>query len=74
MNYNKTFESISISEKQSDIGIVLDLVSKHYLIKDSTLIRFQQKAEEQLFQKTKDLILTITHPVAKKLLTIIINR
>jgi hypothetical protein len=74
MNHNKTFESISIPEKQSDIEIVMDLVSKYYLIKDSILVRFQRKAKETLLQKAKDVIHTITHPVARRLLMVIIKK
>jgi hypothetical protein len=73
MNHNKTFESKSIFDKHSDIEIAMDLLSKYYLIQDSILIRFQQKAKEQLFQTAKDLIYTITHPVARRLLMAIIK-
>ena len=74
MTHNKTFEIISISEKHSDIEIAMDLVSKYYLIKDSILVRFQRKAEEQLFQQSIDLIHRISHPVARRLLFVIIKK
>lgn len=74
MNHNKTFKRISIHEKQSDIAIAMDLVSNYYLIKDSILVRFQRKAKETLLQKAKDVIHTITHPVAKRLLMVIIKQ
>lgn len=74
MHHNKTFESISAAEKQSDIEIAMDLVSKYYLIKDSLLIRFQQKAKEQLFQTAVVLIHTLTYPVARRLLMVIIKK
>ena len=73
MNHNKTFESISIRKKQSDIEIAMDLVSEYYLLKDSILIRFQRKAKETLLQKARDVIHTITHPVARRLLMVIIK-
>ncbi|MBU1941145.1 MAG: hypothetical protein KKC68_05170 [Candidatus Thermoplasmatota archaeon] len=74
MNHNKTFESIYIPEKQSDIEIAMDLVSKYYLVKDSILVRFQRKAKETLLQKAKDVIHTITHPIAKRLLMVVIKK
>ncbi len=74
MKNNKTFESISIPEKRLDIEIAMDLVSKYYLIKDSILVRFQQKAKETLLQKAKDVIHTITHPIARRLLMVIIKK
>ena len=74
MNHNKASDNISISEKQSDIDIAMDLVSKYYLIKDSILVRFQRKAKETLLQKSKDLVHTIKHPVAERLLMIIIKQ
>jgi hypothetical protein len=74
MNDNKTFESISILKKHSDIEIAMDLLSKYYLIKDSILVRFQQKAKEQLFRKAIILIHTLTHPVARRLLMVIIKK
>ena len=74
MNHNKTFESISISEKQSDIEIAMDLVSKYYLIKDSILVRFQSKAKEILMQKAKDVVHTTTHPIVRRLLMVIIKK
>jgi hypothetical protein len=74
MNYKKESENISISEKQTDIRIAMDLVSKYYLIENSILIKFQQKAKKQLFQKAKDLIHTMTHPAARRLLMIIIRK
>ena len=74
MNHNQTIESISIPEKQSDIEIAMDLLSKYYLIKDSILVRFQWKAKETLLQKTKDVIHTITHPVARRLLMVVIKK
>ena len=74
MNHNKTFKRISIHEKQSDIAIAMDLISNYYLIEDSILVRFQQKAKETLLQKAKDVIHTITHPVAKRLLMVIIKQ
>lgn len=73
MNHNKTLKSISIPDKHSDIKIAMDLLNKYYLIKDSILISFQQKAKEQLFQKAKVLIHTLTHPVARRLLMVIIE-
>jgi len=74
MNHNKTFESISIPEKQSDIEIAMDLLSKYCLIKDSILVRFQRKAKETLLQKTKDVIHKITHPVARRMLMVVIKK
>ena len=74
MNHNKTFESISIPDKHSDIEIAMDLVNKYYLIQDSILVRFQKKAKEQIFRKAIILIHTLTHPAARKLLMIIIKR
>jgi len=74
MNHNQTFESISIPEKQSDIKIAMDLVSKYYLIQGSMLVRFQRKAKETLLQKAKDVIHTITHPAARRLLMVVIKK
>ena len=73
MNHNNTFESISATEKQSDIEIAMDLVRKYYLIQNSILVRFQQKAKEQLFRKAVVLIHTLTYPVARRLLMVIIK-
>jgi hypothetical protein len=74
MNHNKNCAIISISEKQSDIEIAMDLVGKYYLIKDSIFVRFQRKAKETLLQKTNNVIHTITHPVARRLLMMIIKQ
>jgi len=74
MNSNKTFESISIPDKHSEIEIAMDLVSKYYLIQDSVLIRFKRKAKETLLLKARDLIHTLAHPTARKLLMVIIKK
>ena len=74
MNHKENYESIYAFKKQSDIEIAMDLVSKYYLIKDSILIRFQRKAKETLIQEAKDAIHTITHPVARKLITVVIKK
>ena len=74
MNHDKTFESISIPEKHSDIEIAMDLVSKYYLIQDSILIRFKCKAKETLLLKASDLIHTLAHPTARRLLMVIIKK
>lgn len=74
MNHNKSIESIFGSEKQSDIEIAMDLVRKYYLIQDSILIKFQRKAKEQLSKIAENAIQTMISPVAKRLISIIINK
>ena len=73
MNHNKTFESIFTPDKHSDIEIAMDLLCKYYLIQDSILVRFQRQAKEQLFRKAIILNHTLTYPVARRLLMVIIK-
>ena len=70
----KSSEIIYTFEKQSDIEIAMDLVSKYYLIQNSVLIKFQRKAKEQLSLRAEDAIQTMISPVAKRLLSITINK
>jgi len=74
MNHNKSFESISIPDKQSDIEIAMDLLSKYYLIQDSILVKFKRKAKETLLHKAINLVQTLTHPAARRLLMVIIKK
>ena len=74
MNHNEALENINASEKQSDIEIAINLVSKYYLIQNSILIRFQRKAKEILYREAKEVYHTVTHPVAKRLIMVIIEK
>ena len=74
LNYNRTFESVSIPDSHSDIEIAMDLVSKYYLIQDSIFDRFKRKAIEALLQKARGLIHTITNSTARRLLMVIIKK
>ncbi len=64
----KEFEKTIVGKQHADVGIAMQLLSLFYSVEDSVLVKFQKKAKEELSRQAANIMRTLTHPFAIRLL------